>query len=121
MNTRGFTSALSWAQVGPWTCKKCLLQSRRGPRNLRQIRGYASSSKQSIRPKRRRVVLAAAGGALALSALPFGDDAKHAYNAVERTGRVVSTLAVCMNEYVNFSLETPTGFMIDLAAVIELR
>jgi len=28
----------------------------------------------------------------------FTDDVKHAYGAIERSGRVASTLAVCINE-----------------------
>ena len=88
-------------------------------RSLRPVRGYATSSKQVLRPKRRRVVLAAAGGALALSALPFGVDAKHVYGAVERTGRVVSTLAVCINEYAKCSLAITSGFMVDLTIATE--
>jgi aarF domain-containing kinase len=43
-------------------------------------------------------VLAAAGGAAGVGALAFTDDVKHAYKAIERTGRVAGTLAVCINE-----------------------
>lgn len=41
---------------------------------------------------------AAAVGTLGAGGLVFGGDVKHAYAAVERSGRVVSTLAVCINE-----------------------
>jgi len=90
---------------GVWTCRQCLLQLR-GSRIGDQIRGYArrsktygSSSAKSTRSKRTgRVVVAAAGGALGVTAVAFTDDVRHAYEAVERTGRVVSTLAVCINE-----------------------
>lgn len=37
-------------------------------------------------------------GLLGLGALAFSDKARHAYRAAERSGRVVSTLAVCINE-----------------------
>ncbi len=30
--------------------------------------------------------------------LSVGDDVKHGYGAVERTGRVASTLVLCINE-----------------------
>ena len=47
------------------------------------------------------MLLAATGGALVTTAaVAFTDDVKHAYEAVERTGRVVGTLAVCINELV---------------------
>jgi len=90
---------------GAWTCRQCLLQSR-GSRVGEQVRGYARRSNRhgsgnfkSAKPKRTgRVVVAAAGGALGVTAVAFTDDVRHAYEAVERTGRVVSTLAVCINE-----------------------
>lgn len=44
------------------------------------------------------MLLAAGGGTLGAGAFAFSDDVKHGYAAVERTGRVMSTLAVCMNE-----------------------
>lgn len=90
---------------GAWTCRQCLLESR-GGRIGNQVRGYArrnnaygNGSCKSAKPKRRgRILVAAAGGALGVTAVAFTDDLKHAYEAVERTGRVVSTLAVCINE-----------------------
>ena len=39
-----------------------------------------------------------AGGAAGVGALTLTDDVKHTYKAIERTGRVVGTLAVCINE-----------------------
>jgi aarF domain-containing kinase len=45
-------------------------------------------------------VIAAAAGSAGLGALAFTDDLKHGYKAMERTGRVMGTLAVCINEYV---------------------
>jgi aarF domain-containing kinase len=88
-----------------WTCRQCLQQSR-GSRIGDQVRGYTRSSNthgngstKSGKSKRSgRVVVAAAGGALGVTAVAFTDDVRHAYEAVERTGRVVSTLAVCINE-----------------------
>lgn len=52
---------------------------------------------QKIRP-RKAIRLAAAGGTLGASVLFFTDEIKHGYAAAERTSRVISTLAVCMNE-----------------------
>jgi aarF domain-containing kinase len=90
---------------GVWTCRQCLLQSR-GSRIGDQLRGYArrsnaygNGSAKSAKSKRRGgVIVATAGGALGVTAVAFTDDVRHAYEAVERTGRVVSTLAVCINE-----------------------
>ena len=46
------------------------------------------------------MLLAAGGGAAATAGLmAFGDDVKYTYEAVERTGRVATALAVCVNDY----------------------
>lgn len=95
---------------GVWTCRQCLQQSR-GSRIGDQIREYARNSKSKTygtgsqsaksKPKSKkkgRVLFAAAGGALGVTAVALTDDVRHAYGAAERTGRVVSTLAVCINE-----------------------
>ena len=89
---------------GAWTCRQCLLQSQ-GSRIGNQVRGYArernaygNSSSQSAKPKRARVLAAAAVGGLGLTAVTFTDDIKHSYGAAERSGRVASTLFVCINE-----------------------
>ena len=58
--------------------------------------------------KERAVQLAAAGSALTVSAALLSDEIKHGYNAVERTARVMSTLAVCVNEYI---LKSSSSFM----------
>lgn len=62
-----------------------------------------SSSKQTAtffnRYQKIRVAqLAAASGTLAASAVFLSDEIKHGYNAAARSARVMSTLAVCVNE-----------------------
>jgi len=91
-----FRSAALFAPASPWTCRQCL-------RKQRQLAGPQRFLTQSVRiPRRtgrkRAVLLAAAGGTLGAGAFAFTDDVKHGYAAVERTSRVASTLAVCMNE-----------------------
>jgi aarF domain-containing kinase len=44
------------------------------------------------------VRIAATSGTLAGSLLFFTDEIKYGYDAAERTGRVMTTLAVCINE-----------------------
>ncbi|KAI9752605.1 MAG: hypothetical protein M4579_005553 [Chaenotheca gracillima] len=64
--------------------------------------GSAKSNAQGrewTKARTRGVVLAASGGTLGAGALAFGDEIKHGYVAVERSGRVVSTLFVCINDY----------------------
>ena len=85
-----------------WTCARCRLSRPSFPRAppSRQY-GSAGPSFTPPRPKPRRraaVLLATAGGGAAAMLLSVGDDVKHGYGAVERTGRVASTLVLCINE-----------------------
>lgn len=46
--------------------------------------------------------MASAGtaGLVGVTAVTYQDQVKHGYQAMERTGRVASTLFLCINEYV---------------------
>ena len=93
-------SIVSRANLAPWTCRQCSAQKSKG---VEAARGYGTNgrtygSSQSGKRKNGRIILAAAGGAVGISTIAFGDDIKHAYKATERSGRVASTLAVCINE-----------------------
>lgn len=93
---KAFSLRPAFKQANSWTCGRCLQQSQRAVRPLRQ---YSTRSNRIPIPKRKgRIVLAATTGALGVTALAFTDDVKHSYRAVERTGRVVGTLFVCINE-----------------------
>ena len=117
--TRGAAaSASGYNGLSAWTCGRCLSQTkstgtkaRVGNQSWSQIRGYSSRKGYESgkgngsgytnygKPRRKvRVLAAAALGGVGASTLAFGDDVKHAYGAVERSGRVASTLAVCINE-----------------------
>lgn len=105
-----FAARLVTRRLGPgWTCAKCRNQVARpglAPFSISRQLGTTSrtsSSKSNARPTRRRaVILAAAGTGVATtilaSVLAFTDDVKHTYGAAERTGRVASALAICINE-----------------------
>jgi aarF domain-containing kinase len=95
----------------PWACPQCVRQ--RPPRSIPQQQQRARYSTQSpskfsgsgsggnnsrARPQKAVKYAAAAVGTVGAGALVFSNDIKHAYAAVERSGRVVSTLAVCINE-----------------------
>jgi aarF domain-containing kinase len=101
------TIATNGSGVSGWTCRLCAVQARG---SVKQIRGYGTrgnangngsywNSQQYVKKRKRRVMLAAAGGALGVTTVAFTDDVRHAYGAVERTGRVVRTLTVCINDY----------------------
>ncbi|KAK3685892.1 ABC1 family-domain-containing protein [Podospora appendiculata] len=91
-----------------WTCAKCRTQLRvrfPGPALIRNplSRQYGTSKTPFSTPKsrsgRRAVIFAATGGAATLGLLAVGDEVKQGYEAVERTGRVASALAVSINDY----------------------
>ncbi|KAA6410147.1 MAG: ABC1 family [Lasallia pustulata] len=100
MRPTGFAALRS--QAAPWTCGRCL-RHRRGASfeaaqntirsNRRQYGNYGNNGGRSA------VLLAATGGAAGAGALAFTDDVKHGYAAVRRSGRVLSTLALCINDY----------------------
>lgn len=98
---KGFNFATVLSRNTPWTCQNCTRQTtRRIPSPLQSLR-FSTKAKVPKPKRRRNLVLAAAGGATGIGALAFTDDIRHSYQAVERTGRVVGTLAVCINEYVH--------------------
>ena len=45
-------------------------------------------------------MLSVGGLAVATAATTLSDDAQHVWSAARRTGRVVATLFVCLNEFV---------------------
>lgn len=89
-------SGALFGRLPNWTCPQCTHASawkevRRGfSRNARPVR--------LVRPKRKTVYWAAAGGGIGSGLLFFGDDIKHGWQAAERSSRVLTTLAICINE-----------------------
>jgi aarF domain-containing kinase len=91
-----------------WTCARCRSQLPTPNYQFsaaafsRQYGGTPRSfprQKPKARPRRRAaVILAAAGGGAAAMLLSVGDDVKNTYEAMERSGRVVSALVLCVNE-----------------------
>lgn len=103
--------------IPAWSCQQCvrwdnnrsarglLLDNRRlyhgtGPRYEQKSGGAQAGASGATGRKRSRkgFILAAATGTLGGTLLFFYDDVKHAYQAAERTGRVVTGLLVCINE-----------------------
>lgn len=92
----------------PWTCGRCAQRwaMKNWVQNVEYSTGrkggygygshYGNGHKQGGMGN--TVIMASAAGGLAATGFAFTDDLKHAYEAAERTGRVVSTLFVCINE-----------------------
>ena len=91
-------SSLRAAGPATWICRRC----------SRTSISVASSQRASLSSKHARIgrkvtgkrttALIAASG-LSAGTLAFSEDIKHGYAAAERSGRVVSTLFICINEY----------------------
>lgn len=89
--------------LAPWTCRSCLQRSTRALPTTLARRSIRTRS-VPVKPKnkrRRRILLATTGiiGTAAAGAVAISDEAKHYAAAAQRTGRVVTTLAICVNEY----------------------
>ncbi|KAB8075560.1 ABC1-domain-containing protein [Aspergillus leporis] len=67
-----------------------------GPEKANSDGGKQSGSEWS---RRKVVTYAVIGGTIVIGAVAFSDNFKHLYRAAVRTGRVVVTLAVCINDY----------------------
>lgn len=100
-----FSPLIRRSAQAQWTCHACL--TRQAPR-LRN--GYATKTNASVKlpagnaaksnKRRRRLMVVGGGLTLAGAAVTLNDDAKHAYTAVQRSSRVLSTLFVNVKECV---------------------
>ncbi|KAG5928701.1 hypothetical protein E4U42_000130 [Claviceps africana] len=91
-----------------WTCSTCQGQSlTANPSPLLTTRHFSSAwgssrgtSSNGGSRSRKTFLFASAGAAgIASTALAFTDEIKNSYDSVERTGRVVAVLAICINDY----------------------
>lgn len=96
----GFNSLFArTAKSVPVTYRLGVQQTQRQIQAPQHAFRYSTKAKVASKPRSRgTVVLLAATGSAGVGALAFTDDLKHGYQAVERTGRVVSTLFICINE-----------------------
>ncbi|KAH6627089.1 ABC1 family-domain-containing protein [Chaetomium sp. MPI-SDFR-AT-0129] len=106
--------------LGNWTCARCRgtgsgsssngsrifrPNPSRPPPPVRQYGTARPSFTSHTPPKgrsRRRItaaLLATAGGGATAMLVSVGDDVKNSYEAMERSGRVASTLWLCINDY----------------------
>lgn len=105
------------AQASSWTCRSCVQRQKRIriPQRISQF----STRSPSTKPRRRTIILLAATGVLiGVGTWAFADEAQHAYQAAERTRRVVGALALCINEYVGYisRVHAPADFFVVIAS-----
>ncbi|KAF2742485.1 ABC1 kinase family protein [Sporormia fimetaria CBS 119925] len=83
-----------------WTCRACLhRQTPPSPQFATKATPPTPLKPAPKKKQRRRIVAAAAVGTLAGVAFVYSDEVKHAATAVQRSGRVVSTLFININDY----------------------
>ncbi|RYC54975.1 hypothetical protein CHU98_g11232 [Xylaria longipes] len=104
MKPLSFASLSRLASNTPWTCTTCRTQLLRHtkfqrPSSQRYSTGPSGSSRRGPRRARVAVLTATATGATGAGVLAFTDDIKYGYDVTERTGRVATTLALCINDY----------------------
>jgi len=88
-------------QPTPWnTCRQCLRNQAR-PHRPSGFTTKTTPPNAIPKPKRRRRAAFVVGGIGAVTAaVALNDDARHAFAAVQRSGRVAATLFLCIAEYV---------------------
>ncbi|KAF2690766.1 ABC1-domain-containing protein [Lentithecium fluviatile CBS 122367] len=82
----------------PWTCRTCQRSRTIPPRRNTFATRAQVTSKATLR-RRRRLLLTGSGLGISAAVIAVNEDAKHAYIAAERSGRVVSTLFVNIKDY----------------------
>ncbi|KAI1820306.1 ABC1-domain-containing protein [Xylaria intraflava] len=106
MKPLSFASLSRLASDIPWTCTNCRTQLLRHTKVQRassqqyHSTAFSGSLKRGRRPRLRVAILTAtATGATTAGVLAFTDDIKYGYDVTERTGRVATALALCINDY----------------------
>ncbi len=97
---RLFRPAAAITKKTPWTCSQCLHRWRASLFRQPKLHTFASKPNEVRFTKRHSiVVLATLSGTIGAGAvIALSEDLKHGYAAARRSGRVLMTLAVCMNE-----------------------
>ncbi|KAK4575390.1 hypothetical protein LTR86_001244 [Recurvomyces mirabilis] len=116
------TSIASWRtfsalgrKTTPWICRECIRSTRptRIPQQQQQTKSFSTTQSpaaqagkrawrrvnKTIREHRRVAIGVTFIFVTGAAALAFSEKARHAYMAVQRSGRVGATLALCVNDY----------------------
>ncbi|KFY69954.1 hypothetical protein V499_09606 [Pseudogymnoascus sp. VKM F-103] len=95
----------------PWTCRACTRQIRQPLLRATGRKGYATAAPTARRGLSTGTILVTATvGSAIITAAVYPNDVKHAYQACQRSGRVVVALAKCINDYrvtLNHNEKTP--------------
>ncbi|OBT75857.1 hypothetical protein VF21_04378 [Pseudogymnoascus sp. 05NY08] len=95
----------------PWTCRACTRQIRQPLLRATGRKSYATAAPNARRGLSTGTILVTATlGSAIITAAVYPNDVKHAYQACQRSGRVVVALAKCINDYrvtLNHNEKTP--------------
>ncbi|OBT94132.1 hypothetical protein VE01_07059 [Pseudogymnoascus verrucosus] len=107
---KGLNFAQGFARA-PWTCRACTRQIRQPLLRATGRKGYATAAPTARRGLSTGTILVTATvGSAIITAAVYPNDVKHAYQACQRSGRVVVALAKCINDYrvtLNHNEKTP--------------
>lgn len=102
-SSKSFINQRNNASRGP--CRPCCTRGQPSPKRhyssetpaqeTASNNGKRQSGQDRSRNKTKYIIV---GGALGVAAVAYSDEVQHLYRAAARTGRVVSALAVCINE-----------------------
>jgi aarF domain-containing kinase len=81
----------------PWTCRACQ-RSQTVPTQWNTFATKTNAPPKQKNKRRRRIAVVGGGLGISAAVIAVNEDAKHAYVAAERSGRVASTLFVNIRE-----------------------
>ncbi|KAL2867874.1 ABC1 kinase family protein [Aspergillus lucknowensis] len=94
ISTGSYTAAFP-----PRNFKAPLSTTKSAPSTSQQAAGGQGGHSGAGQSGKKWIKYGVIGGVVLVGAVTFSSDARHLYRAAERTGRVVGTLAVCINDY----------------------
>ena len=94
---KGFRASTLLSQSSVWTCRACLHKQKS---NFTKHVNYGSEARRFAgnASRRKTTTLVAASGTAGGAVAFFTDDVKYGYDAVERSGRVLTALGISVNE-----------------------
>lgn len=97
-HSASFPALRPFSTSTPLSASTGAMQAKSLRKQKKQSKSESKSTSKPSQSGRNTIKYLVVAGVLGLGAVVFSDQLQHAYRAAERTGRVVGTLAVCINE-----------------------
>ncbi|KFY15180.1 hypothetical protein V492_02174, partial [Pseudogymnoascus sp. VKM F-4246] len=107
---KGINFAQRFARAAPWSCRARSAPIRQPLFRAPRVKSYATATPARRGLSTGTILVTATLGSAIITAAVYPDDVKHAYQACQRSGRVVVALAKCINDYrvtLNHNEKTP--------------